>query len=93
MQRPNYRKIYNEKGEYYRTVGPQQDYYKEEVTCCSKLLPALGVIALILLVGGTLVGIGALTGLIGGKNYLSRAEGQSLDKIKSGESGDVINEV
>jgi hypothetical protein len=54
-------------------VGPQQDYYKEDITFCSKILPFLGILALILVVAGTVVGIGALTGLIGDKNYLSKA--------------------
>ncbi len=73
-------------------MGPQQDYYKEEETCCYKTLPALGVLALILLVGGTLVGIGTLTGLIGGKNFLSRAEFQSYQKVNAGsDNGFVTN--
>ena len=56
------------------------------------MLPALGVLALILLVGGTLVGIGALTGLIGGKNFLSRAEFQSAQKVNVGsDNGFVTN--
>ena len=65
------------------------------MTCCLKLLPALGVLALILLVAGTLVGIGVLTGLIGGNNYLARAEGNSLNRVSGGnrESGMVINEM
>lgn len=48
------------------------------------MLPALGVLALIMLVAGTLVGIGALTGLIGGKNFLSRAELQNAQKVDAG---------
>ncbi len=48
------------------------------------MLPALGVLALIMLVAGTLVGIGALTGLIGGKNFLSRAEFQNTQKVDAG---------
>jgi hypothetical protein len=48
------------------------------------MLPGLGVLALIMLVAGTLVGIGALTGLIGGKNFLSRAEFQNAQKVDAG---------
>ena len=52
------------------------------------------MLALILVVAGTLVGIGALMGLIGGKNYLARADAFSGNKVSDGgESGVVMNEV
>ncbi len=58
------------------------------------MLPALGVLALILLVAGTLVGIGALMGLIGGRNYLARADAFSGNKVSAGGESDlVMNEV
>jgi hypothetical protein len=58
------------------------------------MLPALGVLALLLLVAGTLVGIGALMGLIGGRNYLAKADAFSGNKVSAaGESGVVMNEI
>lgn len=42
----------------------------------------LGVAIFLLLLAGTLFGLGVMTGYVGGKNYLSRNEDRLIEKEK-----------
>ncbi len=65
---------------------------------CSRILPVLGVLIVLLLVAGMLFGLGMMMGLFGGKNYLAgenkngNVEGNNLQTQPS-EKGYVRNEV
>lgn len=43
-------------------------------------MPILGAIFFLLLMAGTLFGLGMMTGLFGDKNYLTKNEGNLIEK-------------
>lgn len=65
-------------------MGPQNDYFKEEKTTLSKILPFFGGCLILLLVLGMLAGIAVMTGFIGGNNYLQTNEDGIVAKQTTG---------
>lgn len=59
-------------------------------------MPILGVIIFLLLLAGTLFGLGVMTGMIGSRNYLSGNEQNLIEREKTLITGDnvyVSNEI